>query len=96
MELKKQGIHRPEQTMRLRSILDTILSLVTVTGINHRHIVKGVNDEAFDDLEDSFQYQCALQAKCDTFVTINLRDYRETDTSTIEILSPTEFIGKYL
>ena len=51
---------------------------------------------AFDDVEDSFQYQCALQAKCDALVTINLRDYRNAATSKMEILSPTEFAEKYL
>ena len=54
------------------------------------------SDTSFDDVEDSFQYQCALQAKCDALVTINLRDYRNADTSNIEILSPTEFVEKYL
>lgn len=96
MELKRQGIHRPEQTKRLRDTLNTILSIVTALGISHKHLVTGINDTAFDDIEDSFQYQCAIQAKCDTLVTINLRDYRGADTSTIEILSPTEFVAKYL
>ena len=40
--------------------------------------------------------ESALQAKCDAFVTINLRDYSGADTSKIEILSPAEFVGKYL
>ena len=47
-------------------------------------------------VEDSLQYQCALQAKCDAFITINLRDYHAPDTSKMEILSPTEFVEKYL
>jgi predicted nucleic acid-binding protein len=64
--------------------------------ISHKHLATGVNDLAFDDVEDSFQYQSALQAKCDALVTINLRDYSAADTSTIEILSPTEFVAKYL
>lgn len=96
MELKRQGIHRPEQTERLRNTLNIVLSLVTAVGVSHKHLVTGVNDLTFDDVEDSFQYQTALQAKCDTLVTINLRDYRNADTSTIEILSPTEFVAKYL
>ena len=96
MELKRQGIDRPEQTKRLRDTLNTILSIVTALGISHKHLVTGINDTAFDDIEDSFQYQCAIQAKCDTLVTINLRDYRGADTSTIEILSPTEFVAKHL
>lgn len=96
MELKRQDVHRPEQTIRLRSMLDTIMSMVTAVGISHKRITQGVKDVAFDDVEDSFQYQCALQAKCDALVTINLRDYRNAATSKIEILSPTEFAEKYL
>lgn len=96
MELKRQDVHRPEQTMRLRSILDTVMSMVTAVGISHKRITEGIKDVAFDDVEDSFQYQCALQAKCDALVTINLRDYRNAATSKMEILSPTEFAEKYL
>ena len=96
MELKRQGIHRPEQTERLRFLLDVILRLVTAVGVNHQRLKAGAADTAFDDVEDSFQYQSALQAKCDALVTINLRGYSGADTSKIEILSPAEFVGKYL
>ena len=96
MELKRHGIHRPEQTIRLRSTLNTIMSMVTVVGISHKRFITGINDISFDDIEDSFQYECALQHKCDVLITINLRDYRNADTSKIDILSPTEFVDKYL
>ena len=77
-------------------MLNTVLSMVTVGGLSHKRIIKGVNDTTFDDVEDSFQYQCGLQAKCEALVTINLRDYNNADTSKMEILSPTEFVEKYL
>ena len=32
-ELKRQGIHRPEQTLRVRQTLDIVLSMTTVAGI---------------------------------------------------------------
>jgi len=80
----------------LRSTLNTVLSMATVAGISHKSIVNGTNDLAFDDVEDSFQYQCAIQNKCDALVTINLKDYRGADSARIEVLSPTEFISKYL
>ena len=96
MELKRQGIHRPEQTNQLRTLLNIVLSLCTVAGISHKRIVSGTNDLAFDDVEDSYQYQCALQNKCDALVTINLKDYRLADTSAMEILLPDMFVSKYL
>ena len=96
MELKRQGIHRPEQTNRLRTMLNIVLSMATVAGVSHKRIVSGTNDLAFDDVEDSYQYQCALQNKCDALVTINLKDYRDADSSAIEILSPEAFANEYL
>lgn len=96
MELKRQGIHRPEQTRQLRTLLNIVLSLGTVVGISHKRMVSGTNDPAFDDVEDSYQYQCALQNKCDVLITINLKDYRLADTSTMEILLPDTFVSKYL
>jgi len=95
-ELKRQGIHRPEQTIRLRQTLDIVLSLANVVGISHKRMVNGNNDPAFDDIEDSFQYQCALQNKCDALITINLKDFSRADSPVMEILSPEEFVGKYL
>ena len=96
MELKRQGIHRPEQTNRLRTMLNIVLSMATVASISHKRIINGTNDLAFDDVEDSYQYQCAMQNKCDALVTINLKDYRDANTTTIEILSPDAFVNKYL
>ncbi|MBQ9467267.1 MAG: PIN domain-containing protein [Muribaculaceae bacterium] len=96
MGLKRQNIHRPEQTEKLRDALSTTLSLVRVGDLNKKHIVTGISDVAFDDVEDSLQYQCALQNKCEVLVTINLRDYFQADQSSIEILSPLEFVNKYL
>ena len=96
MELKRQDIHRPEQTNRLRTMLNIVLSMATVANVSHKRIVSGTNDLAFDDVEDSYQYQCALQNKCDALVTINLKDYRYADTSAMEILLPNTFVSKYL
>jgi predicted nucleic acid-binding protein len=96
VELKRQGIHRPEQTLRLRSTLNTVMSMVTAVGLSHKRLSLGINALSFDDVEDSFQHQCAIQNKCDAFVTINLRDYSNADTSKMKILSPTEFVEKYL
>lgn len=96
MGLKRKGIHRPEQTRQLRATLGTIMSMVAVGGLSQSRVAKAINDTAFDDVEDSLQYQCALQAKCDALITINLRDYRNSDTAKMEILSPSEFVEKYL
>lgn len=77
-------------------LVNIVMSMVTAVGVSHKRLSTGINDRAFDDVEDSFQYQCAMQNKCDALITINLKDYRGVDSSKIEVLSPTEFVEKYL
>lgn len=96
MGFKRQGIHRPEQTLRVRKTLTSVLTLATVANVSHKRIMDAIKDLSFDDVEDSFQYQCALQSKCDYLITINLHDYSNADTSQIRILSPEEFVERIL
>ncbi len=96
MQFKRINIYRPEQTQRLRETLNTILDLVTVGNINHKHLVTGVNDDLFDDVEDSFQYQCAIQNKCDALVTINLKDFNTSVCTKIDVYSPKDFVSIFL
>ena len=95
-ELKRQGIYRPEQTQRVRQTLDIVLSMVTVANISHKRMVSGNSDPAFDDIEDSFQYQCAIENHCDVLLTINTKDFKNADQQRIEILNPSQFVKKYI
>lgn len=94
--LKAQGIHKPEQTARLRSYLTEVLHVAELVDLSHYAAEQAINDEHFSDIEDSFQYQCALENGCDVFVTINVDDFRNADQLQIEILTPAAFVEKYL
>lgn len=94
--LKRNNIHRPEQTERLRKMLRNIISLCTVVETSHARFETAINDESFTDIEDSYQYQCALQNGCTQFITINIKDYKYADQKVIEILSPELFANQYL
>lgn len=94
--LKRNNVHRPEQTERLRNLLRLIVSLCTVVDTTHAKLVSAINDESFIDIEDSYQYQCAIQNGCTQLVTINIKDYKDADQASIEILTPEEFVDKYL
>lgn len=96
MGLKRNSVYRPEQTERLRDLLRHIVSLCTVVDTSHTQLVTAINDESFADIEDSYQYRCALQNGCTHLITINTKDFSRADHSFIEIISPEDFINSYL
>lgn len=93
---KEQGVHRPEQTEKLRFGLNGLLRLATIVDCNQEAIEKAINDDRFVDIEDSFQYQCALQNDCDVLLTINIKDFKNVLEGKMPILTPEEFIARYI
>lgn len=93
--LHKQGWVKPELIAQQRKILNGILDKFIIPVIGEEELSAGVNDEAFSDLEDSYQLQSALSLDCDTLVTINITDFPIDNNYGIEILTPQEFYSKY-
>ena len=94
--LKARDIHKPEQTMQLRRLLTSVLTMFEPTGISLKDMLNAVGNEAFTDIEDSFQYQCAVENRCDVLLTINIDDFRDADQRRLEILTPAQFVEKYM
>ena len=94
--LKKQDIHKPELTLRIRHLLAEVLNMSTIVPLAHANAETAVYDESFTDIEDSFQYRCALENRCHVLITINDNDYKNADQSRIEILTPSAFVEKYI
>ena len=53
-------------------------------------------DEFLQHLEDSYQYQAALDCDADCLLTINIKDFREKTSSKMKILTPQDFVSEYL
>jgi len=53
---------------------------------------QAIHDEAFDDIEDAFQYYTALQAECDFFVTANIKDFNKGQLSKLPVLKPDDYL----
>jgi predicted nucleic acid-binding protein len=94
--LKHKGIHRPELTEQTRGIVRSMLQLVPVGNMDYADMITGVDDTTFSDIEDSFQYQCALRNRCDYLVTINIKDFPNVPQTLMEILTPNDFVAKVL
>lgn len=89
--LKCKGIHRPELTEQVRKIIFSILQLVHIGNMEQSDMILGVNDSNFPDIEDSFQYQCALKNHCSYLISINIKDFPNASTS-VEAITPIKFV----
>lgn len=94
LTLKDNGFHKPEKTVKLREILNSVLEIVTVLDTNHVDTCTATNNLHFDDIEDSMQYQCAIKGSCDCLITFNTKDYKNVEQSTISVLTPSKFLNK--
>lgn len=94
LQLKKKGLDHTERLKTLRLILNEILNNLTIVPQENTELRKGVNDDIFKDLEDSYQYQAFISANCDYLVTLNIKDYpHNTDTRIINLV---DFVEKCL
>ena len=87
---KVMEMKNPERTMSLRLIMTYVLNLFNVAGQDKQVFLDGVKDIAFQDIEDSCQYQAALKCGCDYLVTFNVRDYLSAEG--LKVLSPQELL----
>ncbi len=94
--LKESGVKNPKRLHQLREILSGLLDSPEIAELSREFLFAGANDMQFKDLEDSCQLQAAKISSCPCLITTNKKDFKESDTTTIEILTPKEFTKKYL
>ena len=93
---KEQDVHRPELTERIRTTMTAILQIFEPLGITRQQMLTSIANQAFSDIEDSFQYQCAIDSGCDILLTINIGDFKHVDSPELEIMTPVAFVEKYM
>lgn len=86
--LKRKGIHNLEKLVQTCCGMNIILDLVEAANMEKSSFRDVIDDSAFYDLEASFQYQCALVAQCDVFITINIRDFKQADFTIMDVMTP--------
>lgn len=72
-----------------RSILNKLLYVFDVATLNKTDVLAAVNNESFDDIEDSMQNEAAVSAELDYIVTRNSKDF---ENSTIPAITPEKFL----
>lgn len=91
---KRKGYNKNERLKFVRSVLLSILDLVTVINIDNEYLRKGVMDETFTDLEDSFQYQVSILGKCDAIITLNVKDFKGISSYDNIVFTPNQFVNQ--
>ena len=93
--LKRKGIHRPELTELVRKIVHSMLQLVPIGNMEQSEMLLGIKDYSFSDIEDSFQYQCALKNQCNYLISLNIKDFPNKSNEIITV-TPNEFVGRII
>jgi len=93
---KRNGIHQPKLNEEVRRGLNGQLELANAVDCSQDTIKEAINDERFTDIEDSFQYHCAVQYDCNVLITINIKDYKNVLDGKTKVMTPQEFIDTYL
>ena len=91
--LHQKGLVRPELIEVQRNIFQALLSSYKVVPLKLGRILEAAGDLSFSDLEDSFQYQSALQVDCDVLLTFNIKDFKEAKQEDIKIMEPDAFLS---
>ena len=94
--LKRKGIHRPELTEQVRKIINSLLLLVHIGNMEHADMMVAANDSSFSDIEDAFQYHCALRKQCNFLITINTKGFSQASQELVKVITPYEFANSYL
>ena len=93
---KRKGFNKLERVDFVRSVLLRILDFTNVLEINNESLRISVNNMSFTDLEDSFQYQVALEGDCDMLITLNTKDFKGADSTLMQVVTPQQFVEEYL
>jgi predicted nucleic acid-binding protein len=82
----KKGLNR-------RKILQKILNILSVKQTDTEPYLNACERE-MKDIEDAFQYEIALNGeKLDYFVTANIRDFSNEDTSRLPVITPLQMLN---
>ncbi|WP_294017031.1 PIN domain-containing protein [uncultured Treponema sp.] len=72
-----------------RNTFNKLLYVFDVASLDKSDVIAAVNNETFDDLEDSMQHQSSIACKLDYSVTRNVDDFEK---ATIPAVTPKEFL----
>ena len=90
-------LSKEERLSRLRYILNGVLDTFKLAGQLPDSIIEGVNDERFDDLEDSYQAHAAEEMGCGVLLTVNEKHFARFNAfSSVQVLTPQQYLEQHI
>jgi predicted nucleic acid-binding protein len=97
IDLKKKNIHEPNKTEMVREMLhDLLKNYISVVDISQEGMETALDDQTIYDLEDAYQYYCAIENECDAIVTINMKHFSGNHNQNIHVFTPSDFVNRFL
>lgn len=78
---------------KAKSILLSLLNIVTVIDIRHETVVNALHSK-IDDIEDALQYYTAIHHKLDYFITRD-KQLKKDSTPALQVYSPADFVNRF-
>lgn len=72
-----------------RNTFNKLLFVFDVASLNKSDVIAAVNNESFNDLEDSMQNEASVSSGIDYIVTRNCKDFEK---STVPAITPEDFL----
>ena len=72
-----------------RNTFNKLLYVFDVASLNKSDVIAAINNEAFDDLEDSMQNEASVSSGIEYIVTRNCKDFEK---STVPAITPEDFL----
>ena len=90
--LRQSSMEKSVRLSIVRSLLHELLNQYTIVAGNNEIMSEATDFLVMSDIEDAFQYKIAEHNQCDVLLTINIKDYKNIDSS-IKVITPSEFIS---
>lgn len=90
--LRLKSIEKPVRLSIVRNLLHEILKQYIIAEGNNEILSEATDYIVMSDIEDAFQYKIAEHNQCDVLLTINIKDYQNTDSYT-KAMTPSEFLS---
>lgn len=85
-------LRKVKSDSEVRIILENLCDFVTISSIEHSHVVEAIRNKDFSDFEDCLQDECAFESRAEYIITCNIKDF---SNAKVQAVNPEQFLEIY-